>query len=99
MVPFFIVCGQDEAKTQQTMGKHHQYTNDGFHIGQLIKAELSRQGRSITWLEAQVNYTRENMYKLFQNTWINTELLFQINKAMAFDFFKVCSEHYQKDVN
>jgi len=81
------------------MSKHHQYQNDDFHIGQLIKAELARQGRSITWLAAQVNCTRENMYKLFQRPWINTDLLFQIGKALNYDFFKVCSDHFQENVN
>ena len=33
-----------------------------FHIGQAIKAELTRQGRSITWLAQQIGYTRENLY-------------------------------------
>ena len=80
------------------MSRHNQYQKDGFHIGQLIKAELARQGRSITWLAAQVNCTRENMYKLFQRQWINTDLLFQISKALDYDFFKVCSEHLQKNV-
>ena len=81
------------------MSKHHPYQNDSFHIGQLIKAELARQGRSITWLASQVHCTRENMYKLFQRPWINTDLLFQICKALDYDFFKVCSEHYQRNVN
>jgi len=81
------------------MSRHNQYQNDDFHIGQLIKAELARQGRSITWLASQVNCTRENMYKLFQRPWINTDLLFQISKALDYDFFKVCSKHYQESVN
>lgn len=44
---------------------HNDTTNNdiGLHIGQLIKDELTRQGRSITWLANQVGYTRENLYK------------------------------------
>lgn len=100
MSAIFVADGQETApKKQQIMGKHNQYQNDDFHIGQLIKAELARQGRSITWLAAQVNCTRENMYKLFQRPWINTDLLFQIGKALNYDFFKVCSDHFQENVN
>lgn len=40
--------------------------NEEPHIGKLIKAELARQGRSITWLAAQLNYSRQYMYKLFR---------------------------------
>ena len=95
----FCLWARKSPRLQQTMSRHHQYQNDGFHIGQLIKAELARQGRSITWLAAQVNCTRENMYKLFQRPWINTDLLFQISKALNYDFFMICSEHYQRSVN
>ena len=62
------------------------------HIGCLIKAELTRQGRSITWLANQVGYTRENLYKIMRREWIYTDLLFKICDALDYDFFKVCSD-------
>lgn len=64
----------------------------GLHIGQLIKDELTRQGRSITWLANQVGYTRENLYKIMRRDWIYTDLLFKICDALDYDFFKVCSD-------
>ena len=69
-------------------------TNEEFHIGKLIKAELTRQGRSITWLAEQINCTRENLYKLFKSPWINTHTLFKIGKALDYDFFQVCSYYF-----
>lgn len=66
--------------------------NDTIHIGQLIKDELTRQGRSITWLAHQVGYTRENLYKIMRRDWIYTDLLFKICDALDYDFFKVCSD-------
>lgn len=70
-----------------------------FHLGKLIKAELTRQGRSITWLANQIDCTRENLYKLFKSPWINTNTLFKIGKALDFDFFKLCSDYFNERKN
>lgn len=67
-----------------------QDTND-FHIGQLLKAELARQGRTATWLAKQVHCTPENIYKAYRSQWISMPLLFEICKALDYDFFKECS--------
>lgn len=67
--------------------------NEEFHLGKLIKAELMRQGRSITWLATQINCSRENLYQLFRNPWIHAETLYKIGKALNHDFFKVCSDY------
>lgn len=80
------------------MDKEHQYYNE-LHIGNLIKRELIRQGRSITWLSSQVNCTRENLYKVFRRPWIYTDLLFEISNALNHDFFKDCSEYYNEMKN
>ena len=77
------------------MDREKRYSTDDFNLGNLIKAELMRQGRSITWLASQVDCSRENLYKVFRHKWIYTDLLFQICDALDYDFFKVCSEHYQ----
>lgn len=83
------------------MEREKRYPTRDFHIGKIIKAELVRQGRSITWLATQVDCSRENLYKIFRRKWIYTDLLFQICEALDYDFFKLCSEHYQakKNVN
>ena len=68
------------------------------HIGQLIKAELARQGRSITWLATQLGYSRQYMYKLFRRKWIYTDLLLKISDLLDYDFFRCYSEwREQKD--
>ena len=64
---------------------------EDFHIGNCIKAELDRQGRSITWLAEEVHCSRENLYKILRNSWINTDLLFKVSDALHHDFFKDCS--------
>ena len=66
--------------------------NEEPHIGKLIKAELARQGRSITWLAAQLGYSRQYMYKLFRRKWIYTDLLLKISDLLDYDFFRCYSE-------
>ena len=67
--------------------------NEEPHIGKLIKAELARQGRSITWLAAQLGYSRQYMYKLFRRKWIYTDLLLKISDLLDYDFFRCYSEY------
>ena len=50
-----------------------------------------RQGRTITWLAEEVHCSRENLYKILRNSWINTDLLFKVSDALHHDFFKDCS--------
>ena len=71
-----------------------QDTND-FHIGQLLKTELARQGRTATWLAKQVHCTPENIYKAYRSQWISMPLLFEICKALDYDFFKECSAYLE----
>ena len=63
------------------------------HIGNLIKEELHRQGRSITWLAEQLNYSRQYVYKLFRRKWIYTDLLLKISDILDYDFFKCFSDY------
>lgn len=65
---------------------------EDLHIGQLIRTELTRQGRTITWLAQQIGYTRENLYKIMRRKWIYTDVLFKISDALDYDFFKACSD-------
>ena len=76
------------------MEREKRYPTEGFHLGKIIKTELTQQGRSITWLAQQVGCSRENLYKVFRHKWIYTDLLFKICDALDFDFFKLCSDYY-----
>ncbi|MBQ6083835.1 MAG: hypothetical protein IJK92_05735 [Bacteroidales bacterium] len=70
-------------------------TPNDFHIGRIIKQVLANQGRTAVWLAKQVNCTPENLYKVFNQQWITMPLLFEISKALDYDFFKECSEWFQ----
>jgi len=68
-------------------------TGSEFHLGNLVKEELRRQGRSTTWLAGQLGCTRDNLYKIFNHSFMNTDLLFKISSALQHDFFKDCSAY------
>lgn len=67
-----------------------------FSIGQLIKQELARQGRTVTWLARQVNCDRRNIYHVFSRAYIDTALLFRISIALRTDFFAYYSQELQR---
>lgn len=64
------------------------------HIGNIIKEELDRQERTPTWLARKINCERPNVYYIFKQQSINTDLLLQISKALSVDFFQFYSTEY-----
>ena len=65
------------------------------HIGHLIKEELARQGRTVTWLAAKLNYSRQNIYYLFKSQWIASDILLKVCDILDCNFFKVYSEYWE----
>ena len=63
------------------------------HIGNLIHDELKRQERTPTWLAKKINCERSNVYYIFKQKSINTDLLERISLALGVDFFKILSEN------
>lgn len=68
-------------------------TREAPHIGNLIKAELARQGRSTRWLSKQIGCTRQNMYYLLSRSFIYTDQLLKICDALDYNFFKCYSDY------
>ncbi len=98
MVSAFLYCMRARPKNLQQkspMTKAKPKPNEEFHLGKLIKAELARQGRTATWLAKQVHCTPENIYKTYRQKWVTMPLLFEISKALDYDFFKACSEYLE----
>ena len=65
-------------------------------IGQLIKEELQRQERGITWFARKLACDRSNIYRLFEKESIDTGLLLRISVILQHDFFAELSHHYQQ---
>ena len=62
------------------------------HIGQLIKEELESQGKTVVWFAKQLSYSRTNVYKIFEKSSIDTDVLYRISCILHHDFFKVYAD-------
>ncbi len=57
-------------------------------IGKIIEEELRNQDRSVVWLSRKLNCNRTNVYKIFNRTSIDTELLLKISNVLKRNFFE-----------
>lgn len=65
-------------------------------IGYLIKEELNKQERSISWFARKLSCDRSNIYRLFQKESIDTNLLTRISILLKHDFFSDLSENVKE---
>lgn len=66
-----------------------------FHMGKLIRAELDRQEREVTWLAKQINCERSTCYYIFERKFIDIPLLEKICKALGHNFCVELSEYME----
>lgn len=57
-------------------------------IGKSIEYELRNQERSVVWLARKLNCNRTNIYKIFNQSTIDTELLLRISNVLQRNFFE-----------
>lgn len=65
-------------------------------IGQLIKEELIKQERSVSWFAKKLSCDRTNIYRLFQKNSIDTGLLVRISIILKRNFLQELSEEINK---
>lgn len=65
-------------------------------IGQLIKDEMKRQERSVSWMARKLDLDRSNVYRLFQRNSIDTDLLMKVSLALNVDYFAYFSKKIAK---
>ena len=65
------------------------------HIGNLIREELHRQGRTNQWLADQLSVERCTVQRLFNKPSIDTQQLFRISKILGKDLFVHYSQSLQ----
>lgn len=65
------------------------------HVGSLIRAELTRQDQSVTWLAEQLGIERTNCYRFLRAQSLHADLIARISIAMKHDFFADCSKCIQ----
>ena len=64
------------------------------HIGELIKEELFRQQRTVSWFARNLYCERTNVYSIFKRKSLDTDLLFRISKLLQHNFF----QHYSEEL-
>lgn len=64
------------------------------HIGEIIEAEMKRQERTPAWLARKINCERTNIYYIFKQKSINTDVLLKISKALNCNFFIYYNNEY-----
>ena len=65
------------------------------HIGRIIRQELENQGRSVTWLAKQLNFSRANLYNIFDKSTLDTAVLMQISQLLKVDFFQYYTDELE----
>ena len=66
------------------------------HIGEAIKAELERQGKTIVWFAEQIPCHRTNVYRILEKKSIDTEILLNICKILNHDFFEDLTKELER---
>lgn len=72
--------------------------NSDFHLGHLIRQELERQKRSVTWFAESISCDRTNCYLIFGKQYIDIELLMRICKVLKHNFFNELAAHMESVV-
>lgn len=67
------------------------------HIGHIIKAELDKQGRKVSWFSEQIGKSKSATFALFNRTSIDTNELSRISKILDVDFFRILSDNYSPE--
>lgn len=88
--PFLLICGQGTWRYHRIWISNEWFRlfcYNMVHIGALIKAELQRQERSVTWFAKKLCCERTNVYSIFKRESIDTALLFRISSILHHNFF------------
>ena len=71
--------------------------NTTIFIGELIKQELKKQGKTSVWLAEELGCHRTNVYKIYGRASIDTGMLFHICQLLKVDFFKLYTDALKKN--
>ena len=73
-------------------------SNTSIVIGELIKRELKKQGKTSVWLAEGLGCHRTNVYKINDRSTIDSGMLFHISQLLKVDFFKIYSDALKKTI-
>ena len=68
-------------------------------VGQMIRDELRRQERGVSWFARRLSCDRTNVYRIFGKDSIDTDLLLRISAILHHDFFDDISRATSDDTS
>ena len=70
------------------------------NIGQMVKEELQRQERTVSWLARKLNCNRASVYRIMEKNSIDTAQLLIISIVLKRNFFiELCNETDERLAN
>ena len=67
------------------------------HIGKKIRTVVRSQGRSVSWLAAQIPCDRSNIYNIFKRDNIDVKLLMRLSVILGHNFLDDLSREMESD--
>jgi hypothetical protein len=67
------------------------------HIGKKIKTVVKSQGRSVSWLAAQIPCDRSNIYNIYKRDTIDVKLLMRLSVILGYNFLDDLSREMESD--
>ena len=69
------------------------------HIGGKIKEAVKKSGMSVTEFAKKINYSRRNIYSIFEKESVDTAILKKIGDILEYDFFVDYSLNTKKQLH
>ena len=66
------------------------------HIGNLILAQVQKNGQKVSWLAKKVHCSRSNFYRILEKDDIGYHLLWKISDVLDYDFFLDISNKFNE---
>jgi len=67
-------------------------------IGNLIRAEMEKEGRKAVWLAKNINYEKSKITRIYQGEDLRLSTLVEICIHLEVDFFEYCSQYVREEI-
>lgn len=61
----------------------------GVHIGEMIRADLKSQGRSVVWFAEQLNCSPQNVFSIFKRATPSLDICRRASKILGKDYISI----------
>ena len=60
---------------------------------------MEERHKTVVWLAKELAYSRTNVYKIYDKSSIDTDVLLRISIILEYDFFKIYSDEVESKVD